>query len=291
MSLFTEKMELGVQEAELETRKVLGGLPAIFRWLVILIIIGLIPAYFIAKSVSYKIWLARYQQGAIMAKPSFTNPQAILVSPINITTLGTGQYAAVVKISNANLDLSLEKIPYSLNFYNSKGQEVYTFNDSLFLLPNQTKYLTAPTFATGEQIASSTLQLPPNLPWQKRLQIPQVDLETSLPSAFYQTSPQAFVAQGDFLNNSPYTLNKVRLTFVLYNSTGQIIGSSQRDESTVSPFERRAYKQLWPNAQVPDFAKVEVTADTDTLDPNNLSIAATPPSSSSDLSRPSSGNQ
>ena len=99
------------------------------------------------------------------------------------------------------------------------------------------------------------------------------------------------MVQGDFLNNSPYTLGKVRLTFVLYNNSGQVVGSSQRDEFTVAPFERRAYKQLWPNAQVPGLARVEVTADTDTLDPNNLSIAATPPSPASDLGRPGSNNR
>ncbi|MDR3642895.1 MAG: hypothetical protein P4L74_04690 [Candidatus Doudnabacteria bacterium] len=289
MSLFTDKVEIGIQEAELDTQKIVSGIPPIFIWIGALIILTYIPGYFIAKSSSYKIWLARYEQGAVAAKQSFLTPQNITISPASIDTLGAGQFSAVVKIANPNLDLSLDNIAYTLDFFNAAGQQVYSYPGTFFLLPNQTKYLTIPTFSSNEQISSARLTLPPNLPWQKRLQIPAVDLEPSLPSHFNQQSPPAFVVQGDFLNNSPYTLNKVRLTFILYNSSGQIIGSSLRVESTVAPFERRAYKQLWPNATVPNLSRVEVTADTDVLDPTNLSAPAIGSSSAADLSRPKTG--
>jgi len=100
------------------------------------------------------------------------------------------------------------------------------------------------------------------------------------------------VAQGDFVNNSPYTLSKVRLTFVLFDQNQKIIGVSQRDESTVAPFERRAYKQLWPNMTAGNLSRVDVTADTNTLDPSNLSAPTiNSGSSSSDLNRPTVNQQ
>ena len=132
----------------------------------------------------------------------------------------------------------------------------------------------------------SDFQLPQTIAWQKRLNISAVNFSISLPQTFEQYSPLAFVAQGDFVNNSPYTLSKVRLTFVLFDQNQNIIGVSQRDESTVTPFERRAYKQLWPNMTAGNLSRVDVTADTNTLDPSNLSAPAVNSGTSSDLSRP-----
>jgi len=290
MSLLKDQIEVDVQEAELATQKALSALPPILRWLLILVVLAIIPSYYISKSVSENSWLKDYQQGALIAKPSFTNQLAPTTTPVSVTSLGTNQYAAIVQITNENLDLSLDQTPYTFTFYDSSKDQVYTYSDNLYLLPDQTKYLTVPTFSSPEPVAYTNFQLSPNLPWQKRLNIPTVDLTTSLPSSYEQFSPTAFVVQGDFLNNSPYTLGTVRLTFVLFDQNNKIIGISQRDESTVAPFERRAYKQLWPNLVAPNLSHIQVTADTDTLDDSNLTVSALPGGSAGDLSRPGSGN-
>jgi len=291
MALFKEKLELDIQEAEALAERGLSSYPPALRWFLILAVLAIIPAYYVSRGASQKIWLARYEQGAVSAKPSFVNPQAPTATPVTLTNSGSGGVAAVAKVTNENLDLSADNIAYSFIFYNSQKQQIYQYQDNFFLLPNQSKYLTAPTFTPTEPVAYVSLQLPQTIPWQKRLTIPTVNLSTSLPQTFEQVSSLAFVAQGDFVNNSPYTLAKVRLTFVLYDQNQKIIGVSQRDEQTVAPFERRAYKQLWPNMIAPNLSRVDVTADTDTLDPNNLSAPAVSPSSSSDLSRPSSSNR
>lgn len=286
MSLLKDKIELNIQEAGLFTQKSLGQFPRVFVWLIVIALLAIIPAYYTARGLSLKIWSGRYGQGLISAKPSFTNPAAPKISTVTVTTLGPGSYSAIVQISNQNLDLSADSVPYSFVFLNSQKQEIYRYSDKLFLLPNQTKYITAPKFTPPDQIAYADFELPQTLPWQKRLAIPAVDFSTSLPQTFQQSSPSAFVVQGDFVNKSPYILKKVRLTFVLFGPSGNIIGVSQRDESTVTPFERRAYKQLWPNMSAGNLGRVDVTADTDTLDPQNLSAPTINSNSSSDLSRP-----
>lgn len=286
MSFFKDKIELEIQEAELGAQKALSRFPPVLRWLLILAVIATIPAYYIAKNLSLKIWLNRYQQGALTAKPSFTNPLEPKVSPVNVTTLGTGVYAAAVEISNQNLDLSARDVPYQFNFYNAQKQLLYSSSDKLFLLPNQTKYVAVPRFLSAQQIAYADFQLPKNILWQKKLKIPSVKLIASTANYYQQISPQAFVVEGDFSNQSPYTLKQVRLMFVLFDSQNKIIGISQRDEFTVSPFERRTYKQLWPGIFAANLNSVKVTADTDTLDSSNLIVQSVPSGSSSDLSRP-----
>ncbi len=285
MSLFKDRVELGIEEAELETKKTFEDFPPLWRWLIIIMIVAIIPGYFIAKGISQKTWARRYQQTAIFSKPSFQNPESPKMGNVNVTTLGPGIYAAAVKITNPNLDLSLNLVPYTFNFYNNQKQLVYSYSDKLYLLPDQTKYITAPRFTTQDTVAFTDFVLPEKLPWQKRLSIPQAQLITSTPNAYEQFSPLAFVVEGDFLNNSPYNLKQVHLTFLLTDPSGTIIGVSQRDEFTIKAFERRGYKQLWPGVTAGNLDKVAVTADTNVLDPNNLSVPAAAPGGAGDLSR------
>ncbi len=286
MSLLKEKIEIGIEETELQTQKFLGSINPFFRWILILSTLAIIPAYFVAKSVSQKIWTTRYQQGALIAKPSFTDPKAPEISTVTLTSLGENLYSAVVKITNENLDLSANNVPFALNFYNSKKELLYSYTDKLFLLPNHKKYIIAPRFEVYDQIAFAELVLTQEPKWQKRLSLPQIKLSASTPSVSNQFSPQAFVLDGNFVNNSVYELKQVRLNFVLFDTAGKIIGASRRDEFTVAPFERRSYKQLWPNLSAPTLSRAEVTVETNTLDTSNFSVSKAPATPASDLSRP-----
>jgi hypothetical protein len=286
MSLFTDKIEIEVQEAELVTQKALADFPPLLRWMTILVAIAIIPAYFIAKNVSHGIWQNRYGQGALMAKPSFTNPLPPKASNVFLTTLGQNNYAAAVLLTNQNLDLSVNNAAFEFDFLNAQKQQVYSYTGNLFLLPNESKYIVVPTFTAQDKIAYASFQIPGSLNWQKRINIPKIDISTSLPTDYSQTNPPAFVVEGSYTNNSPYQFEKVQLTFVLTDPSGTIVGLSTRDESTVAPFELRSYKQLWPNMSSSNIASVKIFAETNVLDPSNITLPDYNSGGASDLSRP-----
>ncbi len=287
MSLLKDKIELRVLEAELGTQKALNRMPLVLRWMTIAIVLGSLPMYFVSKSIVKNVLLKKYQYGIIKAKPSFTNPLPAEVGDVMLTTLGQGIYSAIVKITNPNLDLSADNISYSFKFYSSGQQLLFSSpEEKLFLLPNESKYITLPRFTVQEPISYANFEIAKDIQWQKRLSIPKVQLLTSIPTPYYQFSPQAFVLEGDFTNKSAYSLKQVRLTFVLIGMDKEIVGVNRRDEFTVRPFERRAYKQLWPNLSAGELYNVEVYAETNTLDPTNLSATVLPSGSASDLSRP-----
>ncbi len=287
MSFFKERVEIGLEEAELNTQIVLSTLPPFFKWFFIISALAIIPTYFVTKNISQKIWAKKYAAGAVMAKPSFTDPKPLVASKVSVSTMGENIYAATAKISNQNLDLSASNISYRFVFYNSAKEAVFTSpDDTFYILPNQTKYLTVPRFTANQPVAYTDLQIDDKIVWQKRLQIPQVKLPTTVPQTYQQTNPSAFVVEGEFTNQSPYQLGKVRLTFLLYDGENKIIGISQRDEFTLKPFERRAYKQLWPGVAASSLNHVEILTDTNTLDPNNITVINQPTGSSSDLGRP-----
>jgi len=291
MSLFSDRVELEIQEAELGAQKVMGNFPPVLKWLLIFCLLALIPAYYVSKTISQSIWTGRYQKNALTAKPSFSNAKDPSKTEVTVTSLGSGQYAAAVLVSNQNLDLSADNVPYQFTFYNSQKQSIYSYSGSAFFLPNQTKYLTVPTFSATDNIAYSDFSFPQKINWQKRLNVVTVKLITSQPNSYQQFSPQAFVVEGDVTNQSPYTLNKVHLTFILTGTNGKIIAASQRDEFTVAPFERRTYKQLWPQIVAVNLSSVNVYADTDSLDPTDLIVQPVQDNSSSNLNRPPTGNQ
>ena len=247
----------------------------------------MLPAYFVAKNVSYKIWQKKYAAGAVAAKPSFTDPKPLTIDPVSVSSMGENIYAATAKISNQNLDLSAENISYRFIFYDAAKEPLYTTpNDTFYILPNQTKYLTVPRFTATQPVAYTDLQINQKIAWQKRLQLPEVKLITTAPNTYQQMNPSAFVVEGEVTSQSPYQLGKIRLTFLLYDSANKIIGVSQRDEFTLKPRERRAYKQLWPGVAASNLNRTEIIAETNTLDPNNITVVSQPAGNSSDLSRP-----
>lgn len=291
MSLLKERVELSIQEAELSAQQNLSNLPTIVRWFVILGVLAIIPAYFISKNISYKLWSAKYSATLIQAKPAFTNPKDLNISDVYVTTNGEGVYAGVVKVTNENLDLSAKNIPYIISFLNAKEETIYSEQGKFYVLPNQTKHIIAPRFTSTEQIVYTNFSIDKDsIKWQKRINLPIVTISNSTPKTYQQFSPLSFVVEGDITNQSPYNIKQVRITFVLYDKNQNIIGASQRDEFSLKPFERRTYKQLWPNISESNIYTVKVFTDTNTLDPNNITVETSEINSSSNLSRPQNKN-
>jgi hypothetical protein len=286
MSIFKEKLELEIEEAELQAQKKFSGFPAPVRWMIIICAIALLPAYFISKSVSAKYWTNQYSRYVLAAKPSFSQALPPKISKILLISQAAENFSALTSVSNENLDLSLDETPYQINFFNDKNEQVYTATGKIFLLPNQKKDIIVPKFSIKEKIVSAQLVLPTNLPWQKRADLSKVSLVASPVNHYYQYDPLALAAEGNIYNNSPYNIKQIHLTFEVTDSSGQVIAVSQRDEFSIKPFERRAYKQLWPDLYNPGVNAVLISADTNILDPSNLDLPSQQPTPASDLSRP-----
>ncbi len=285
MSLLTDKIELEVEEAELSVQKKFSGYPSAFKIILICCLIALIPGYFIAKGLAHGYWRKYYQTYAVVAQPSFTNPLPPKVAQVVVTSTGNNNFSVIAEITNPNLTLSAENLPAIFTLYNAEKQAVYSQTDPIELLPNSDKFVVVPKINLGTPIASATLTFPTAIQWENRLNIPTVTLTTSLPTGANQINPTEYVVSGDVTNQSSYTLSALELTFVLYNSSGQIIGGSSREEDTVAPNERRAYVQIWPGIYSTDVAKIFVQADTDVLNPSNLTVSPIQ-NPAAELSRP-----
>ncbi len=275
MAFLKEKIEIGIEQAELNAQNTFLGFSKGVKLYIVIMAITIIPVYFVSKIAAEKIWLAKNSANAIAAKASFVNALAPQISEVNVLNIGNGFYAAVVEIRNKNFDLSFHNTAYKFTFYNSAQQQVYESSGTTFLLPSQllpsqAKYVALARFPSQEPVAFAEFKLEDNIRWQKRLAIEDIKIVSPKPRYFEQLSPPAFVAEGDFVNESSYYLRQVRLIFLVRDFNDKIIAMDQRDEGNVRPSQRRAYKQIWPNLSGNLVKSVEVFVETNPFDPNNL---------------------
>ena len=288
MSLFKEKLQLGIEEAEFNASRALSGFPSIFKWIFVLLFIALIPSYFVVKSLSYHYWQTKLAPLKFVSKPSFENPQNLQISSANLVSYLDGSFGAVVEITNPNKDLSTN-ITYSWRYYSLSGQILQPLNSEAvggdtFVLPSSKKYIVAAKIITQEPISRAEVILNQPVKWQKKLGLLPALLSVSEANFSQQLSPLLFSVSSVVYNNSPYQIKQIRLSFLVYNPQGQLIAVSQRFENDLSPNEHRAFKQLWPNLYA-NAGRAEVIAETNLLDPNNLLLPKNL-NNASDLSRP-----
>lgn len=288
MSLLKDKIELDIAVAELETGKFLKGFPFLLRWIFILAVLSIIPAYFVAKSLSHKIWQERLRAFEISSRPSFKDPQAPKASPATVIMNRPGEYTAVAWLENQNLDLSVKRLSYEFRFYDSNNQAISAYPGSTFLLPNQKKYVIEPIIKSLMPISKAELIISEDIHWQKKNNWPDIRLTVSQPKGYQQASPPAFVVDGGFTNPTPYKLGSVLVRVVVKDSSGRVIAAASRKENDIVPNVRRDYKILWPNVVLPQVAKIEVEAETNVLDKENLGLPELPAAQdpAADLSRP-----
>jgi len=277
MSLFKEKLELKVEEAEFKAQKALSGFSAFQKWVIFICLLCAIPAYFIAKAIGNVYFEKQYRQYLTEAHPSFSNPQKLLIDRIDIASLGENEYTVVAQLINPNLDLAAKAIPYELKFYDADGAVVApTQTGEFYILPNQRKYVVAPRIESLTGIAKAVLALPSEITWQKKLELPKVELQTSQPKGQDQINPFGYALEGTVTNQSPYYIKEIKLTFLLYGIGGKVIGGSQRSEFSIKPFETRGYKQMWAGISGRNVLKAESHAETNLLDKENLSAPEFP---------------
>lgn len=271
ITIHTQSAIVTIQEVALVIRNAFKAMPAVKQTIVLFLLITIIPAYIGVRYGSEKVFAAQYARQAVSAHPSYTVTLPPIVGTIKLLRNTNGIYSAYTEVSNPNLELSANNIPYTVNFINKAGESIYSVNNTLYLLPNEKKYIVIPRVEAGDALTTGTIELG-DVDWQKRLSIPQVELRVSEPILSEEYNPLTFAVEGSVVNNSPYAVQAVRLVFFLYDGTNNIIGVSQRDEFRLPAFGRRAYKQLWPGLYKADIKKVQVEAYTNTMDAQNITV-------------------
>lgn len=267
---------LTVQENVYKLKTKLQFLPTWQKVLLYLFLFLLIPGYLLARFGTEIYFTNSYGREALAAHPSYADPENLQQTKVTIVQNPSGTSSAYAVLTNNNLDLAIETLNYTFTFYNSSGEEVGNSSGETYILPNQKKWVVVPKIQSIEPIASSKLTI--NKPsWQKRLNVPDLELKMSEPYVYEQVNPLATVTEGTIVNNSPYRLKQASLVLVLYDVNNKVVAISTREEFTLSPYERRAYKIQWPGIYQNQVSRIGLEAYTNSLDPNNLTVESSVP--------------
>ncbi len=272
---------LGAEEGGFSFVRQFNNLPNLKRNLILGVAISIVPLYLISRIGTEQFLAMRYGREALSAQAAFNTAQTPVVGAMTIIRNPNNTYSGVVLVTNPNLDLAATGITYSATFQSTDKKTVSELTGTLFLLPNEKKYLTFPKIESGtSEVSTGSVKLD-NINWQKKLNIPEVKLSASEPLLYDEANPLTFIAEGSIINDSPYRISTARIVFLLFGEDNKIIGVSQRDESRLVPFGRRAYKQLWPGLYKSQVKKVQVIPVTNTLDPQNISVETNSPNTPS----------
>ena len=277
MSLFKEKFELKVEETEFKAQRALSRFSPWQRWLMILCLVGAIPGYYIARAAGNAYFASSYSQDLITAHPSFEKADKLVVDRVDVASLGENEYAAVAQIVNPNLDLASKSVKYEFNFYDQAGQTAApAASGSFYILPNSRKYLIIPKITSLTNLAGVQINLSEDIVWQKKLDLPKVNLVASQPKGQDIANPFGYVLEGSVYNDSAYHIKEIKLSFLLFGDGGKVIGGSQRSEFDVKPYEKRGYRQIWAGISGRNVVRAETVAETNLLDKSNLVAPQTP---------------
>jgi hypothetical protein len=274
IKLKEEGLKVGLQEAGMSFGGFFSDFPRRKRKLLLGLVIAIIPATTGTRYGVQALAAWRLQQHAALAHPSYSEAQPPRTGAVQILEGQGNIYSVYAEIENPNVDLAAPAVSYRLSLYNSRRETIIERTGTMFLLPNQKKYVVLPRVDSTETLVSGVLTLQ-QFKWQKQFTLPEVEIKAAPPTLYNETNPLELVAEGALVNDSPYRVRAVRLVFLLTNTRGQVIAVSQREEFDVSPFARRSYKQFFPGLYREAVAKVQVFADTNTLDSSNIILEET----------------
>lgn len=272
MALLNEEQKSNLRLLWFNILQGLYSFPPIQRVILIFAILALVPGYWVTRIGAKVYYNWDYGKRAVAAHRSFENPRSVNIETTDIFALRDGRYIAYAKISNMNLDLAGYAIPYTVTVQNNKKERVYGTTGQTFILPGGVQYITTSSFRSQEKPTTVVLEFG-NIHWQKRFGVPPVSLAT--PAVTYSDSQEGLRLEGSVVNNSPYELASVRLTFLIQNTAGKTVGVIQRDELSVKPGARRTFPQTWPaDISAGQIGRVVPIASTNALDARNLNVEA-----------------
>ncbi len=271
MSLFKEKIELKLEEAELRASQALSHYPPIFRYTALTLIAIIIPAYFIFQWVGQTLENRRLNPQRLSARQSFSESHPLELEQILLVKNNNNTYSAAVQITNPNRELSLNGAEALFYLYDQSGNQTEKLPIKFYILPNQTKWLLVPRISGDQTLVSAKVNFEDPLPWIKRQQIPNISIIAGQATIVEQDQPKGLATRGSITNASNYQIKEAEIIFLLSDKSGQIVSISTRTLNDLRPQERRDYVQQWPGFSGNGY-NVEVLASTNALNSQNIAI-------------------
>jgi hypothetical protein len=269
-SIAKQKIEIAVAEKELTIKDFFAVFPKTKRAIFLILVILIIPIFFIAKFVVAQVYLSSFAKTQITSHQAILQPLPVQISETRALTLLGDSYSAYSIIKNPNKDLVSKEVNYTFRFFDAAGKEIGKATDKTYLLAGEEKYLVLPNIRLTEIPQKVQLEIPSPI-WKRRFIVPNILIRTGIPRYQDTTDPVGFSLESTISNLSNTTIDQVKISAIVFDAGGKVLAVNQRIENTLIPKENRDYKMSWP---IPLAGKAagapRIVVETNVLDLNNL---------------------
>lgn len=271
VSLEEKKIELEIQEAELDIIDFIKTYPRYQRYFLYAMLALIIPSFPIARLISSEIYMFSYRQSR-EARPrsSLAAAKSIQIMETRILPLLQDRYSAYAKVKNPNPDLYLPKVEYIFAFQNSSGRTIKTEQASSFMLPGKEQFVILSNIALPKPPSKVSISAKFGN-WQKKVDTPNIVINWSPPDYGDQRNPDGFFVKGSITNTSNFRIGHVNINAIVYDKNRKVIAVSRTFENNLAPGQKRDYRIFWPVPLQSAVGTIEIDPQTDIFDLNNLS--------------------
>lgn len=182
---------------------------------------------------------------------------------------GIGDYDFVARVYNSNTTYGASSLDYSLSFTDANGVELLKTDGSSYILPGQTKFLTAVSLKINGEVANVTMTIN-SVQWSKTQPFDSV--------VNFMIRRQNFVPDingnsqfsAALFNGSNFDFDKVDVAIVLLDETENIVGVSKTDIRTFVSGTERGFQVQWPYSIDSNVVNIAIEATTNLFENSNF---------------------
>lgn len=204
--------------------------------------------------------------------PVVVNAEQIKVLWTKIIELKNSQFNVVAQIENPNKNLGSKSFAYEFIFYDENNQEIKREKGKSYIMPDEKKYIISMFSSIEKRPAYVNFQIS-DAQWQNAAleTIFSIREKNYGPSDFKVTRTY-YEATGIVDNSSGYDFRDVEISVVLFDASGGVIDVNKTGVNNLLSKESRFFKAGWYYELPSNVSKLEVKADTNIFDLDNLII-------------------
>ncbi|KKU14730.1 MAG: hypothetical protein UX23_C0010G0014 [Parcubacteria group bacterium GW2011_GWB1_45_9] len=197
--------------------------------------------------------------------PSITEfLKPLTVSNERVVLAAPGVVSLSAKVLNPNLDFGAERFEYIWELYDAGGNSLQILRGESFIYPGEIKYIASSDI--GEVVADTIgvrLVLGDMRDWNW---LPSVSFsKPNIVPVRLGTAVLGNKVFGAISNKEAFTLSRVRIVGILFDSSGLELAISETELRDVRAFEERSFSLTFPrlsDVAAVDFSKTEIFAET-----------------------------
>lgn len=232
-----------------------------------IVLIALVPLYFLAKLQFVNLLLRNYQAPQLMQSAAPKEPLQIIDKKIFLLSENT--YSGYVKIKNINLEWGAASQEYTAEFKTLGGTSITKVKGSTFILPSSEKLIVFSRFSSQDKPDVMDVSLSDT----RYMRNPGIPVNYELERINIQNNPDGMIIGAGIKNLTAFTVKEIDLPIAVYNSNNEIVAVNFTTVNDVLSGGTRTFTYSWP-AAVAGAVRAEISPEINIFD---RTIFSTPP--------------